>query len=127
MEALVIRNRKGVAALRWHEPKLVPLLPQIRRVHDSLTVRREIRPRLPVSLLVVDFACLSAGFCFHPPEAAGAVGVAAIGNEQQLFSVRRPRRADLVVKLAVVVTRQVAASFAGEALHIAKFAVSELA
>src|SRR5437588_8973656 len=47
---------KGISSLGWHYPELMPRPPEIGRVHNSLAVRREIRPGLPRSLFIMNFA-----------------------------------------------------------------------
>src|SRR5579862_2325317 len=77
-----IRNRKSIPSTRRHQPKRMPLLTEIRRVHHPLPIRRKIRTRLPRRFLVVNLPRLGSGFSLHPPEAPGSVNVSAIGNEK---------------------------------------------
>src|ERR1700730_14139447 len=115
-----------IATLGRHQPELVPLLPEIRRVYDALAVWREIRSRLPRRFFVVNLVRFGARFCFHAPETARAIDVVAIRNEKYLSSVRRPGRADLMIELAVIIASQIAAVLSGQALHLAQVAISEL-
>src|SRR5205085_11771796 len=96
----------------------MPRLPKIRRVHNSLAVRREIRSGLPRSFLIMYFVRVGAQFGLHAPETASPINMPAVGNQNQFRSVRRPSRADLVIELTVVVARQIASIFAGKPLHI---------
>src|SRR5947207_11019723 len=102
----------------------MPLLAQVGCVHDAFAVRRKVRPGLPGSFFVMDFARLGSRFGFHAPEATGAVNVIAIRNVENLRAVWRPHRVDLVIKLAVVVAWQGAASFSREALQVLEFAIT---
>ena len=120
---IAVGERERIAALRRHHPELVPLLSQIRRVDDALAVRRKIRTRLPCGFFVVNLARFGAGLRFHPPEAAGAVNVSAIRDEENFRPVRRPGRADLMIELAVVIARQIAAVLSGQAVNVCQFAV----
>src|SRR5882672_8498357 len=81
---LTVGQREGIPALARHQPELMPLPTEIRAVDDARTVRRPVRPRLPRRLFVAQLAQRRAGARLHPPEPAGAVEVAAIGDEDDL-------------------------------------------
>src|ERR1700730_3871602 len=123
---VTVRKRESIAALSRHHPQLVPLLSQVRCVQDPLSVRREIRSRLPSRLFVVDLVGFGPRLGFHPPETTGTVNVTAVGNKKDFRSIRRPRWTDLVVKRAVVITRQISAGFARQALYILELAGAKL-
>src|ERR1700730_3354674 len=123
---ITVGDRERIATLGRHQPELVPLLPEIRRVYDALAVWREIRSSLPRRFFVVNLARFGARFRFHAPETARAIDVAAIRNEKYVSAVRRPGRADLMIELAVVVASQNAALLSGQALHLAQLAISKL-
>src|SRR5262245_35144915 len=53
--------------------------------------------------------------------------VVAIGNENDVLAVGRPRRADFVVEGAVIVTRQGTAVLSGEPLEIGQFTIEKVA
>ena len=72
----------------------------------------------------MNLARFGAGFRFHAPETAGAVNVAAIGDEKNLGPVGRPGRADFMIELAVVVTGQGAAVLSGQTLDVLQFAIA---
>ncbi len=55
---ITIGKRKGVATVGRNHPQLVPLLPQIRRIHDAFAVGRKIRPRFPGGFFIVNLARL---------------------------------------------------------------------
>src|SRR5260370_22681647 len=119
------RNRKLIPSCRWHNQKLVPGLPQVRRVHHALAIRRKRRPRLPVgflimNLLVMSIARLGAWLRFHPPESARAMNVSPIRDKENLRAIPRPHGADLVIDLTVVITRQRTDVLRSKLPHIAK-------
>ena len=67
---VAVRKMKSIAALRRHDPQLMPLLSEIRRVNDALTVGRKVRPRLPGGFFVVDLGASAPGIAFirqNPP------------------------------------------------------------
>src|SRR5580704_3563659 len=101
-----IRNRKCVASIRWHQPKVLPLPTQIRAVHHPRTIRRKVRPSFPARLLVVNFSRFRAQLRLHAPEPTSSMDVPAVRNEQNLFSITRPNRINLHVVRAVVVPGQ---------------------
>ena len=105
----------------------MPCLTEIRCVYDSFAVRRKIRPRLPRSFLIMYFARFSAQFRLHAPETTRPIDVAAVRNENQFRPVRRPGWTDLVIKLTVVIARQITSIFSGKPLCIFEFAIAELA
>src|SRR5581483_7723155 len=113
-----VGNGESVATLGRYKPELVPLLAEVRAVDEALAIRRKVRPRLPGRLFVVDLVGFCAGFGLHAPEAASAVNVTTVRDENNLCSIGRPSRADLVIKLAVVIARQRTARFSGQALEI---------
>src|SRR4029077_3828229 len=82
-------------------------------------------PGFPGSFFVVDFPGFGPRSRFHAPETTCAVNVPAVGDKEQLRTVRGPRRADLMIALAVVVARQGAAAFAGHLLHVLQRATRE--
>src|SRR5262249_10178755 len=90
------------------------------------TIRGEIGPRFPTGFFVVDFAGGCAGLGFHPPESAGAVNVAMIGDEENFLAVARPDRIDFQVVPAVVVAREIAFGFAGEPDDVSQFCLAQV-
>ncbi len=100
---VAVRDGKCVAALRRHDPQLVPLPPKVRAINHARAIRRKIRPRPPICFLVVNFARLRSRLRFHAPEAAGAVNVPFVRNEQNFLAVARPHRTDFHVERAVVI------------------------
>ena len=71
--------------------------------------------RLPVGLFLADEAHRRAGLGRHAPEAARSPDVAAVGDEDELLAVRRPRRREVLVELRVVVAGQPAVAVLGQA------------
>src|SRR6266516_2573177 len=113
-----IREGKGIAALARHEPQLIPLPAEVGAVHDARAVRRPVGPRLPGRLLVTQLARRGAGARLHPPKSSGAVKMPAVRDENELLAVRRPRRRDVVIPLAVVIARYLAVVVVGEPQRI---------
>src|SRR5690348_16743845 len=74
----------------------------------------------------MDLARFGARFGLHPPKTASSVNVAAIGDKKYLGPVGCPGRADFMINLTVVVTRQAAAIFSGQTLHVLQLAICEI-
>ena len=74
----------------------------------------------------MDLTHFGAGLGLHAPQAAGAVDVAAVGDEQNFLAVARPDRADLVVIGGVVVARQLGFVLGRELLHVAECAAGKI-
>src|SRR5437016_4651210 len=69
---------------------------------------------------IAPFARLYALFSRpHSPEAPGPVDMAAIGDENDLLSIGRPRGRDVMVPRAVVVARQLAVGVFRESNRLA--------
>src|SRR5258708_2818261 len=106
----------------------MPALPQIRRIHYALAVRRKIRASLPVRFFIMDLFVMSIVVSIaldtrlRPdlPESARAVNVPPIRDKQNLRSIPRPHRTDLVIHLAVVITRQRADVLRCKLPHVAE-------
>src|SRR2546430_17006841 len=73
------------------------------------------------------FARFNAQFRLHAPETTRPTDVAAVRNENQFRPIRRPGCTDLVIKLTVVIARQITSIFSGKPLCIFEFAIAELA
>src|ERR1700730_18014667 len=98
----------------------MPGLPQIRRIHHALAVRRKIRTRLPVRLFVMSISRLGARPRLDLPESPRAVNVSPIRDKENFRSIPRPHWTDLVVHLAVVITRQRADILRSKLPHVAE-------
>src|SRR5690242_3838570 len=104
----------------------MPLLSKVRGVHQALAIWRKIWPGLPGGFFVMNFVHFLAGLRFHPPKSAGAVDVAAVGNEENLITIARPDWTDFVIELAVVIACQFAACLPGQALDVLKLTVGKV-
>ena len=89
-----------------HQPELVPLAPEVGAVDHPPAVAAPVGPRLPGGLLVADLPRRRApARASHAPESARAPDVAAVGDQDQLAAVRRPRRREVLIHRVVVVPR----------------------
>jgi hypothetical protein len=122
---IAIGDGEGIAARNRHHPQIMPGSPLVRTVDQARTVRRHVGSRLPIGFLVVNLPRVPAVRGL-PPETAGAVDVISIRHVQHIAAVAGPYRIDLVVIRAVVVTRQLAAMFAGEPCHMGQRAILEV-
>src|SRR6202790_1985790 len=108
----------------------MPGLPEIRRIPHALAVRRKIRARLPVRLFVMNLFVVGIGVMsisrlgarlrLDLPESPRAVNVSPIRDKENFRSIPRPRWTDLVVRLAVVITRQRADILRSKLPHVAE-------
>src|ERR1700688_4318302 len=108
----------------------MPGLRPIRRIRHALAVRREIRARLPVRLFVMRLFVVGSGVLdinrLYPrlrlllPESPRAVNVPPIRDKENFRAIPRPHWTDLVVHLAVVITRQRADILRSKLPHIAE-------
>src|SRR6266849_11018014 len=103
----------------------MPGLPQIRRIHHALAVRRKVGASLPVrlfimNLFVVSIGRLGARLRLDLPESASAVNVSPIRDKQNFRTITRPNGTDLVIHLAVVITRQRTDVLRSKLPHIAE-------
>src|SRR5262249_36505660 len=90
---------------------------------DALAVARPVGPRAPCRLFVVDEVGCSFGLGTRAPKATRPVDAIGIVNEEQLFAVWRPRRADLVVDLTVVITLLGGDGLLGQALSTLRYSI----
>src|SRR6266436_8998082 len=120
---ITIGNWERVATLCRHQPQVLPLTAEIGAVDHARAVWGKIRAGFPAGFFVMNFVRFGAGFRFHQPEAAGAMDVAAVGDEENFLSVARPDGIDFHVVGAVVVAGQGTLCFAGEPRNIFQRAV----
>src|SRR6267378_2762505 len=110
----------------------MPTLSQIRRINHAFAVGREIRASLPVRLFIMDFLVESIGplgarVRLDLPKSARTVNVPPIRDKENLRTIRRPHRTDLVIHLAVVIARQRADILGSKLAHIADQSILEAA
>ena len=105
---LPVGERKHVAPLAGHEPQLIPLTAHVGAVNDAGAVGGPVGVGFPRGFLVADLAQRRTGGRRHAPEAAAAVDMPAIGDEDQLPPVGRPGGRQIVIPRAVVIARQLA-------------------
>src|SRR6266576_2599573 len=103
----------------------MPSLTQIRRIHHALAIWRKIRTSLPVRFFIVDLGVMNISrlgprLRLDLPESARAVNVSPIRDKQNLRTIPRPHRTDLVIHLAVVITRQRTDIFESKLPHVAE-------
>src|SRR5262245_36133983 len=81
----------------------MPLTTQIGTVDHSFPIRRPIGASFPCCFFVMNLSRFGASLCLLSPKTARAIDIFTVRNEYDLRTVRRPGRADFMIKRAVII------------------------